>query len=296
MTNEQCGDTEAISMFVLTQLVYWLSLCMLFLFQGGFRPLFALLPAKVLRKLKPKKSGDGGDNGGLSTVIYYFQLTALAVPKGTQKLASGGAAITCYAGRLLGMQQLPSWAECNGGPTADVGVCITRDMSAITIMAWPLLVPPLLIMLLRGTACVLRWGQDCKKEQTNTTQQATSSGYQALGNGSHGSSGSSASSANTGSSSWKRSWGSWNSNASSLDADGDSKNNLYVSANCAREPLLAASATGEDQNTGGGSGSSVVGNEEEGQREEVEEFEAIGTNSIVPAIIKLLLFSFEFMY
>jgi hypothetical protein len=133
---------------------YWFCLCLLFLIQGRFRPFLSLIPAKLRRKLLPKKRNNS-DNGGLIVIIYYFQLAALAVPQGSQRLAGGVGSCICFFGRLLGMQKLPSWAECSGLQQNVTGVCVFPMTSPAVIMAWPLIVPIALAILLIVIASML---------------------------------------------------------------------------------------------------------------------------------------------
>lgn len=147
--DQQCGDLGSSAKYVSQQLLYWLCLCVAFLYLGRFRALLVRFPAVIVRSIPAH------DDGAVSAVIYYFQLVAIAVPQGRQRLSESVSGLICVLGGAAGLQGLPSWEGCTDGSYVG-GVCMWEGMTATEAMAWPLGVPGIMLGLLCIVAAALR--------------------------------------------------------------------------------------------------------------------------------------------
>jgi hypothetical protein len=110
-----------------------------------------LLPA-ALQPTKP-------DDGSLAALIYFYQLAAIAVPDGQQKLADDAAALFCASSAGVGTNQIWSWAECIGvagqNSSENIGFCIAKDVDFREIRLLDLAPPVILFMLLHLVSACL---------------------------------------------------------------------------------------------------------------------------------------------
>ena len=120
----------------------WLGFCGFFLYNGRFSALLDLLP----RKLRPAEKED---DGSISVLVYFFQMAAIALPIGKQKLADGATNLLCVLGQFAGMQQVPNWSVCTGKEEDSTsGICVGQGTTATATMVWPLAIPLVLSLLL----------------------------------------------------------------------------------------------------------------------------------------------------
>jgi hypothetical protein len=126
----------------------WVGLCLGFLYMGRYQPLLEVLPSC----LRPQVEDS---DGSISVLVYYFQLAAIAVPVGKQKIAQSAAHFLCVMGQAVNMQHAPDFMECSpedgggsGGGGGGGGACVVVGTSATAAMAWQLGIPVVLALLL----------------------------------------------------------------------------------------------------------------------------------------------------
>lgn len=145
-----CGDHSRVAEYVSLLVLYWLCLCLFFMQQANLQSLIRWLP----RFLRPNRTAP--NDGSISVLVYYYQLAAIAVPQGSEKLLAASAKWFCLLGQVLGFSgQLPSWSECTGERAEAGGVCFVAGTAAISPMLWSLATPFLIAMLLYPTVAVL---------------------------------------------------------------------------------------------------------------------------------------------
>ena len=151
--NDKCGDAGTVAVYAVLLLLFWSALCVFFLHQARFEPVLRCVPAL----LRP----GAANNGAASVLVYYFQMAAIAVPQGSQKVAERAGNLLCVLGRLVNMDgQLPSWAGCTSDGSSG-GVCVAVGTSSVAAIGWNLMVPALLTVLLWTVAVMLRRVYHC---------------------------------------------------------------------------------------------------------------------------------------
>ena len=148
----------------------WSGFCLFFLYSGRFSPLLDLLPSN----LRPK----GVDDGSVSVMVYFFQMAAIAVPTGKQKLADDATRFLCILGQVAGLQQVPNWSVCTGEEDENSGVCIMEGVSATAIMAWPIAIPIILSLLLFCIVKLMHQISNCARPSHRQFTQASDSGHE----------------------------------------------------------------------------------------------------------------------
>ena len=113
--NSECGQHREAAKYAGLQLLSWLCLCTVFLYQGRYAPLIGMLP----KRLKPS----GEDDGVFSALVYFYQLASVVVPKGKEKLAHQASGAFCVLSSAIGTSQLSDWAGCTKGDDVTFGFC-----------------------------------------------------------------------------------------------------------------------------------------------------------------------------
>jgi hypothetical protein len=118
-----CGHFTS---YLSTQLLYWLGYCVYMLYEARYPPLLFRIP----RFLRPSNQNDGG----VSVVVFFFQLAMTIVPSGYDAVAERAAIALGQASRL---EQL-----------GDGGTCIAEGMTMLHRLVWRLLQPLVVLSLL----------------------------------------------------------------------------------------------------------------------------------------------------
>jgi hypothetical protein len=106
--------------------MYWLGYCVYMLYEARYPPLLLRIPSL----LRPSNQNDGG----VSVVVFFFQLAMVIVPSGYDAVAERTAIALGQASRL---------EQLGGG-----GTCIAEGMSMLHRLIWRLLQPLVVLCLL----------------------------------------------------------------------------------------------------------------------------------------------------
>jgi predicted outer membrane repeat protein len=159
--NSRCGQQSEMAKYAAFQLLSWLGLCALFLYQGRFHSLMKRLPLCCWSR---PKDGDTED-GVLSVLIYFYQLAAIAVPQGKEKVTGQASGVFCILPKMVGTNPISGLVDCTGGVESGngSGFCI-QGLSFVTIRLCDLAVPLVLWLLLHfisaGVLCCQRRAKD----------------------------------------------------------------------------------------------------------------------------------------
>jgi predicted outer membrane repeat protein len=169
--DSQCGLTNTVLLYLLSQLLYWGVFDFYFLYQAQYMPALRLVQ-KAKRTLAwlwfvcsswcyhdgvtvpdVRLRGNQQDGGAIGALFYYYQLAMLVVPQGYSKLATRTASALVTVGRFCNLERFVTTS----------GVCIATGTNGVHQMLAGLASPLVMLSLLLLMQLLM---QNCRSTRT----------------------------------------------------------------------------------------------------------------------------------